>query len=141
MNIDSDKLKQWLPWVLVAFVVLASAGRSPTVTNGPKVVLLVRETSQVTPTMANTETLLRSGPAADYLDAKKHNLLILSDDQPLPNGSSEGAKAGFEQAKALIPAVAVIAADKTATKPLGVEKINPDASPDDVLAVVKKYGG
>ena len=141
MNIDADKLKQWLPWVLVAFVLLASSGRVPNATGGPRIVLLVREASEVTPQLANTETLLRDGPAADYLASKKHKLLILSDDMPLPDKAPASVKAGFEKAKQAIPAVAVCVASDSDKGVLGVEKIAPTATADDILAVVKKHGG
>lgn len=140
MTLDTEALKRWLPWVLIALVVLASANganRQP----GPRIVLLVREASEVSPQLANTETLLRDGPAADYLASKRHNLLILSDDMPLPSSAPASVKAGFEKAKKSMPAVVVciLAADDKGI--LGIEKISETASPDDILAIVRKYGG
>ena len=140
MTIDADSLKRWLPWILLVFMALASAGGVPSAP-GPRIVLLVRETSDVTPQLANAETLLRDGPAADYLASKKHKLLILSDDMPLPDKAPASVVAGFAKAKAAIRAVAVCVASDSDKGVLGVEKIAPTATADDILAVVKKYGG
>ena len=141
MNIDADTLKRWLPWVLIALVALASAGGVGLNQPGPRIVLLVRETSEVTPQLANAETLLRDGPAADYLASKKHRLLILSDDMPLPDKAPASVVAGFAKAKASMPSVAVCVASDSEKGVMGVEKIQPTATADDILAVVKKHGG
>jgi hypothetical protein len=141
MNIDADTLKRWLPWVLIALVALASAGGVSPNQPGPRIVLLVRETSDVTPQLANAETLLRDGPAADYLASKKHKLLILSDDMPLPSSAPGAVKIGFERARLQLPAVAVCVPGADDRGVLGVEKIAPTASAEDVLAIVRKYGG
>lgn len=141
MTIDADTLKRWLPWVLVALVLLSSAGGVGPPATGPRIVLLVRETSDVTPQLANAETLLRDGPAADYLAAKRHRLLILSDDIPLPDKAPASVKAGFAKAKSAMPSVAVCVASDSEKGVVGVEQIKPTATADDILAVVKKHGG
>lgn len=113
------------------------------VTEGRRLVLLVREGGEVTPTMNLTELSLRDGPQAKYLSDKKHQLLILSDDRGIPENASTAMKEAFAKAKGMsLPALAVInpsVADSSGV--LGVESIDKNASPDDVIAVVKKYGG
>ena len=140
---DLSKLttRQWL--LLAAGLFLLSmldlGDPTPSAKAGPRTILLVREASDVTPAMARAEGQLRAGDAAKYLAEKKHKLLILSDDQGLPPTLTPKAKEAFAKAKAAIPAIAVV--DDSSGSSAAVEQIKPDASVDDILAVVKKYGG
>lgn len=141
MNVDSDAVKRWLPWVLLLLMVAASAGHGVPNAPGPRIILFVHEASDDEPALANAETLLRDGPAAEYLASKKHRLLILSDDMPLPDKAPASVVEGFAKAKASMPAVAVCVASDGERGVLGVEKIAPTATADDILAIVRKYGG
>jgi hypothetical protein len=64
----------------------------PPITKGPRLIVLVREASQVTPAQARTELDLRSGPVAASLKAKGHTLLILSDDRGIPPALTDDQK-------------------------------------------------
>lgn len=141
----------WIGLVMIAGLVLLLANPQgcqpaptvPTITSGPRTVILVRESSDVTPAMARTEVLLRAGDQAKYLSAKNHRLWILSDDQAPPASLSAASKEAVSQAKAKAPAVAVVDEGQSggSSRVLAVDSIRPDATPEDVLAIVKKHGG
>lgn len=70
----------------------------PPIAKGPRLIVLVREASHVTPAQARTEIDLRSGPVADALKAKGHTLLILSDDRGLPPAMTDDQKLAVQLA-------------------------------------------
>ncbi len=110
------------------------------VVSGRRIILLVREASDVTPKMNLTELALRDGPAADYLEEKKHQLLILSDDRGIPATASNATKQAWEQVKKLnLPALAII--DDAASSVAFVGSIDPNATPEQILAILKEHGG
>lgn len=110
---------------------------------GKRLLLLIRETSDVTPQQNLTEIAMRQGFAADYLKRKGHLLLIQSDDQPLPVNIPPAAKTAFEKAKNMPqPVLAIInpAADASSGV-LTVESIPADIKPEVLLELIKKHGG
>jgi hypothetical protein len=112
------------------------------VTSGKRIVLIVREAGEVPPAIARMEVSLRNGESAKYLQAKGHNLLILSDDQDLPLTAPPAVKQAFEQAKGKAPAVAIVdAASKDFSGVLFVDALPPHATDGSILALVKEHGG
>lgn len=110
------------------------------VVSGRRIILLVREAKEVSPKMNLTELDLTSGDSWKYLKEKKHDLLILSDDRPMPTNYPPIVQAAFQKAKGLkMPSLAII--DAASLAELFVEGINPDSSAQDVLNLIKKYGG
>ena len=113
---------------------------TPTPAAGKRLVLLVREVRDVTPAMNLAELSLTSGDGLKYLRSKQHTLMILSDDRDPPKNLPPIALAAYQKAKGMaMPAVAVIDADSWAE--LFVGPVDKDASAEDILGIVKKYGG
>lgn len=54
----------------------------PEVVEGPRTVLMIRETDETEPNLAQAVTLLRNGDYAAYMAEKEHGMLILDDDLP-----------------------------------------------------------
>ena len=108
---------------------------------GKRIALLVREASDVTPKMNLTELALRDGPAAEYLKSEGHSLLILSDDRGLPSSASKATKDAWEKVKhQKLPALAIIDAEGQSGE-LFVGSIDPDATPETILDIIKEHGG
>ncbi len=110
---------------------------------GRRTILLVREASDVTPAMNLTELALRDGPAANYLEEKQHQLLILSDDRGLPSNATKAVKEAWSKAKALpLPALAIInSSDADSSGVLFVKTIDPNLGVDEILRILKENGG
>lgn len=113
---------------------------TPTPAAGKRLVLLVREVRDVTPAMNLAELSLTSGDGLKYLRSKQHTLMILSDDRDPPKNLPPIALAAYQKAKGLtLPSIAILDQDSWAE--LFVGPVDKDASAEDILGIVKKYGG
>ena len=110
------------------------------VVSGRRTILLVHEAQEVTPQMNRTELDLTTGDGWKYLVSKKHDMLILSDDRGIPTNYPAGVQAAFQKAKGLtLPSIAII--DTASSAELFVGPVDKNAKPDDILSIIKKYGG
>ena len=110
------------------------------VVSGRRVIFLVREAKEVTPQFNRTELDLTTGESWKTLRQKKHDLLILSDDRGIPSNYPATAQAAFQKAKGLtMPSIAILDPDSWAE--LYVGAVDKNAKPEDIMALIQKYGG
>lgn len=142
-----DTKNSWLPIVaVIGLVLFATKGDGcknppfpPTVTQGPKTVLLWYETKDAPLSFQSTITQLRAGESAKYLEAKGHLLLILDDD-PNWETSLPGVKAAMEAVKVKgPPAVAIV--DSATGSVVYSDKLDLTWDENKVLDLLKKHGG
>lgn len=115
----------------------------PPVTTGPRLIVLVREASNVTPTQSRTEILLRLKPCDDYFKSKGHALLILSDDRGIPPNVPAAHKDAIRAAVTAGDRRIIICdpATPTAAGVLAIESYAATTTSDQILDIIKKYGG
>lgn len=107
----------------------------PDVTKGPRTLLIVRETADVTPETARLVNALRNGEAAKYLNDNGHKLSILDDDLNSPK--SEAWRPLWAGMK--LPVLFII--DPRNNTLVAKQELAVGITTADVLAALKKAGG
>jgi hypothetical protein len=100
--------------------------------DGPKELVIVRESSEVDPALNAVFTRLRTGAVDKYIVGRKVNLTIIDDDDE--GVSAWVAAVGKENA----PGIVVL--DVKENKVLGVLKVTKDTSDAEVLKFIQGYG-
>lgn len=102
------------------------------IVDGPKELVVVRESSEVDPALNAVWTRLRTGAVDKYIVSRKVNLTIIDDDD-------EGVSAWVAAVgKENTPGIAVL--DVKENKVLGVLKVTKDTSDAEVLKFIQGYG-
>lgn len=110
------------------------------VVSGRRMVMIVREAKEVTPAFNRTELDLTTGDSWKYLVSRKHDLLILSDDRPIPSTYPLIVQAAFQKAKGMaMPSIAIL--DPDSWSELYVGAVDKNASAAQIVDLIKKYGG
>jgi hypothetical protein len=113
----------------------------PVVVDGPRQVLIVHESGDSTPEFGRLVTLLRSGPAADYLASENHSLLILDVDSVGPDGQPAAVLAQFSPQYADLPLPVVLIIEPTSRKVLHAQSLPAGFTADNLTELVRQHGG
>ena len=110
---------------------------------GKRAILLIEESSERTPEMANLLVSLRTGQAAKYFSSKGHSLVVLDKDSvgpdKLPSQVIKAWEPYFRDLK--LPALIITDYDRT-VPPIYRGSVNPLVDgPDAIVNLVKKAGG
>jgi hypothetical protein len=120
----------------VAFLLFAFSGEGGVLTPaGPRQIVVLHETAEVTPAQSQMFVALRSGANADYLASKGHKLLILDDDAKGVDGNPAPLVAKLNAESVPPPSLFVLSGERV------VFKGALPATAEDVLNVVKGAGG
>lgn len=140
MQAQRPSVKPLIPlFVLLVLRAIVAGGISlpsiiPGPSEGPRQVLIVRETEETNPKLAMMTTALRVGAHADYLKSKGHQLLILDDDAKNENGQPVKALEPFKPFT--VPEILIV---EPPSKVLARQKLPETA--DEVMTLLKANGG
>lgn len=110
--------------------------------SGPRVVLIVHESQDATPQLKGQFVLLRKDPAASYLKAGGHLLLIWDDDLADGDDANKAdllAKYAPAIQQVGLPALLII--DKKTGEVLHSERIQPGMTADNITERLRQHGG
>lgn len=111
----------------------------PSPTTGPKDIILIRETGNSNPNIANAVVALRSGAPSKYLKEKGHNLWILDQDTTdqfkKPSPLLDLWRPYFTGLK--LPVLVITNKGKFEYR----QEVPDSATADDIIAIVKGHGG
>lgn len=113
----------------------------PVPEKGPRVALIVRETSNDTPRRSAQFIRLRSGTEANYLRENGHRVYILDDDAVDGDGNKAPLLKRYEDEirDAGIPTLILL--DAKSEVILGTERLTPNFTAADIITKIKKVGG
>lgn len=120
-------------WVLLIYLFATMGGGGVFVVEGPRQMLIVHETEDDTPAIANAIGALRLGSHEAYLKEKKHLLDILDDDKVGPDGQPPALLTKFKPY--VLPEVLVI---QPPDKLLAREKFT---TAEAAMELLKRNGG
>lgn len=109
------------------------------VVEGQRIVVLIRESEDDTPSMAQLIQNLRIGQHADYLESKGHELLILDPDHQDQNGQPLALVQQLKPINSNWPALFIL--EKSDGRPLHNETLSADATASDVMETIRENGG
>lgn len=112
------RTKDKFAWFLIAFAAfqLIKGGGVAGIVPGPRTAVVLHESAEVTPDLAQEFALLRSGENAEYIKAKGHNLLILDDDAKGSDGQPVELVAKLNAEGLKPPAVFILSGDSVLSK-------------------------
>lgn len=106
---------------------------------GPRTVIILRESAEDTTALARLITNLQAGPGRDYLKSKGHACFVLDDDATDASDRPSPLVEGWKKALNLpFPVVAIL--DSKANV-LYKQTLGKDSTAEEVLALLKKWGG
>lgn len=130
------RISKTLAFVLLALFVLAQLGPGGIVgPPGPRLLLVVYESSQMTPATAQVLTGLRDGAPAAYLKEKGHTLQILDKDAKGPDGQPVPAVTRWQPYSSLPELLIVAPPEKL------LHRAPLPGNADGVLQLLKQHGG
>jgi hypothetical protein len=112
-----DRLS-WLALIVGGLMLLNGGGDLPftPAVSGPRTVVILHETAEVTPELSQAFVALRSGDNASYLKSKNHSLLILDDDAVTTGGQPFPLIASLKGEGVPLPATFVLDGKKVVAK-------------------------
>lgn len=114
----------------------------PPVVVGPRTVLIVYESSDKFQPWSNTLTRLRNGPIADYLNGKGHKLNLLDTDERGSGGKPSSTLTAWKPYLEGLKLPAIFIIDSQTNLILNKEReITKETAAEDILALIKAYGG
>jgi hypothetical protein len=106
--------------------------------SGPRTVVVLYETENVTPAFSQELVLLRTGANESYRAEKGHRILALDDDSKGPDGQPTPIVAKLNAENVAPPAVFVLAGEKVLAK----QTIrNQDGAAAEIMGVLRGAGG
>lgn len=113
----------------------------PPIVVGKKVVILIRETSQVGPQQRDLVNGLRNGTQAAYLKEKGHTFVPLDKDSVGPDGKPSPTFQGWANYVKDLKLPAIVVYDPSNKTIVGKSSLDENATADTVIEFLKKFGG